>query len=430
MSVSLPEGSPGALARPTAAILVTGDEVLLGRTREANARYLAADLDARGVNVAEIRIVPDRLSAITAAVRTMLQRADLVVTTGGLGPTHDDLTMEAVAAATNRPMELNPAAQALVRGRLSLMPGRLLAGSTAPALGEVKQATLPLGADVLPPVGTAPGAIVVVEDGVVVVLPGPPSELQPMWNGAREREPLARMLARAPERRRRTLRLAGVMESEFVTVRDRLDPAIPAGAPHGVYTRSGELDVVIDVHEAEPAAAFVRALEEHFQDRLFAKDGEEVDEIIACGLIARGERLALAESCTGGGLGGRLTDRPGASAWFMGGVIAYDNRVKERLLAVDPAILEAHGAVSLECAEAMAFGARAVTGAEWGLSITGVAGPDGGSAEKPVGLVYIGCVGPNSVEVAELRLPGDRERIRLRAQTLALHLLRQGLAAR
>ncbi len=411
------------------AILVTGDEVLLGRTREANARYLAADLDRRGLDVVEIRIVPDRRSGAISAVCAMLEGAELVITTGGLGPTHDDLTMEVVAAATGRPLALNSDAQRMVRARLALIPGRLLAGSSTPALGEVKQATLPEGAHVLPPVGTAPGCIVETDGGCVVVLPGPPSELQPMWQAALAVAPLARILARAPERRRRTLRLAGVMESEFVTLRDGLDPAIPAGAPHGVYTRSGELDVVIDVDQTEPAEALIRAIADHFQDRLFATEGEEVDEIIARGLVARGERLALAESCTGGGLGARLTERPGASTWFLGGVIAYDNAVKERMLAVDPALLASHGAVSLECAEAMAFGARAVTGAEWGLSITGVAGPGGGTPEKPVGLVYLGCVGPKSIEVAELRLPGDRERIRLRAQTLALHLLRQGLAA-
>jgi nicotinamide-nucleotide amidase len=409
--------------------LVTGDEVLLGRTPEANARYLAADLDRQGVSIAEIRLVPDVLEVLVTALQSLVGRVDLVVTTGGLGPTHDDLTMEAVALACGRPLTLNQKAQELVHARLARIPGRMLEGSDEAALGEVKQATLPAGGQVLAPIGTAPGCLLEVDGCTVVILPGPPSELQPMWHEACASAPLSTLLEGAPVRDRRILRLSGVMESEFVTVRNRLDPALVAAAPHGVYTRSGELEVVIDVDAPAPAAAFIAEMSKHFQERLFATDGEEVDHLVAVALTGRSERLALAESCTGGGLGARLTAMPGASAWFIGGVIAYDNEVKERLLAVEASLLAAHGAVSLECAEAMAFGARAATGAEWGLSITGIAGPDGGTPEKPVGLVYIGCVGPQSVEVAELRLPGDRERVRLRAQTLALHLLRRALLA-
>lgn len=408
--------------------MVTGDEVLLGRTSEANGRYLAGDLDRRGISIVEIRLVPDTLDAIVSGLQSLLRRVDLIVTTGGLGPTHDDLTMEAVALATGRPLALDPGARSMVRARLARIPGRLLQGSDQAAIGEVKQATLPTGAQVLPPIGTAPGCIVDLDQCTVVVLPGPPSELQPMWHEACASSlPLSKLLGRAPVRDRRILRLSGVMESEFVTVRNRLDPALVAATPHGIYTRSGELEVVIDINELAPATAFIAEISSHFRERLFATDGEEVDHLVAAALSERGERLALAESCTGGGLGARLTALPGASAWFMGGVIAYDNEVKERLLAVDASLLAEHGAVSLECAEAMAIGARAVTGAQWGLSITGVAGPDGGTPEKPVGLVYVGCVGAGSVEVAELRLPGDRERIRLRAQSLALHLLRRAL---
>jgi nicotinamide-nucleotide amidase len=195
----------------------------------------------------------------------------------------------------------------------------------------------------------------------------------------------------------------------------------------GTYTRAGELEVVVPSDDADTVC---KVIDEHFPGAVFARDGEQVEHLIAQALTARGERLAVAESCTGGGLGARLTTLPGASAWFDGGIIAYSNDVKMRLLHVAREVLAVHGAVSPECAAAMADGARTVSGAQWGVSITGIAGPDGGSVDKPVGTVCIGVAGPVATSYLTRFWTRDRESIRLRAQVAAMHALRLALSAR
>jgi nicotinamide-nucleotide amidase len=257
---------------------------------------------------------------------------------------------------------------------------------------------------------------------LVVVLPGPPWELQAMWSAAIADGPVRALLEAAPGRNTRTFRLWQVIEAELVEI---LAPLAPVDMDEiGTYTREGELEVVAPVRLANRVEDLLRA---SFGDSVFATDGDQVDAMVAEALRARGQRLAVAESCTGGGLGARVTAMPGSSEWFVGGVIAYANAVKTEILGVDPAVIEAHGAVSRQCVAAMADGVRRLTGVEWGIGVTGVAGPGGGTADKPVGLVWIGVAGPRGTEAFELRARGDRASIRRRAQTFALHHLRVAL---
>lgn len=409
-----------------AAILVTGDEILRGRVQEANAGHLARSLEARGVEVARWEMVGDDLGPIADALGRMLAAGpDLVCVTGGLGPTHDDLTMEAVARATGRPMALDRDALEMVRARSLGIPGDRQVQEAV----QRKQATLPDGSRVLPPPGTAPGCMLLHDGTVVVVLPGPPWELAAMWEAALADQPLAGVLARAASAHERVLRVHAVPESHLMAAIAGVDPAAWERLRVGICAREGELEITM---RADPAdAGLARELEERIAagvgDALYSRDGASVDEIVARRLLAAGQTVAVAESCTGGGLGARLTARPGSSAYVLGGVIAYADAVKTALLGVDPELLRRHGAVSAECAEAMATGARERLGSDWALSITGIAGPDGGSPDKPVGLVYVGLAGPDDVRHVEQRRGGDREAVRARSVRTALHLLRAAL---
>jgi nicotinamide-nucleotide amidase len=333
--------------------------------------------------------------------------------------------MEVVAEVTGRPLAIDPAVRAEVDARAIVRP--TIDAAMRAAVVD-KQSALPAGARPLLPAGTAAGAVVPHGAALVVVLPGPPWELEAMWEDALGTEGLAALLARAGTGERRLLRLYGVVESEFVRAFGELDPAIRDAVEVGVCASPGELEVAIR------GGAEVAPVEEHLLERfgasVYSRDGTRVDERVGAALLARGETLAVAESCTGGLLGARLTARAGASAWFRGGVIAYDNEVKRGLLGVPEEVLVRHGAVSAECARAMAEGARRAVGADWALSVTGVAGPGGGTPEKPVGLVYLGLAAPRGAGgVREERMRGDRERIRERSVAVSLHLLRVALHA-
>jgi nicotinamide-nucleotide amidase len=417
------------VAAVRAAILVTGDEILRGRIREANAGILARSLEERGIEIDHVEIVGDALDPLVAALgRLLASGVDLVCVTGGLGPTHDDLSMEAVGRATGRPLAVDA-------GALEMVRARSLALTRAPAVQRAvqeKQASLPAGAAVLPPAGTAPGAVLEHEGVVVVVLPGPPWELESMWEAALAAQPaLAALVDRAGDAHERVLRIHAVPESLLVAEIDGLARDVWDRLTVGICAREGELEVTI---RADPADAWAAdALEERVAgalgDALFSRDGATVDEVVARALVAARQTVAVAESCTGGGLGARLTARPGSSAYVLGGVIAYADAAKTALLDVDPQLLRRHGAVSAECAEAMAEGARRRLGSDWALSITGVAGPGGGTEDKPVGLVYVGVSGPS--RTAHIRFDrsfGGREGIRARAVASALHLLRTELA--
>lgn len=371
----------------------------------------------------ETVIVGDHVGDISVRVsRTIDHGIELLVTTGGLGPTGDDLTMRAVADGAGVGMRINAEARRTVDERtahLTLdddMRNRLLD----------RQALLPVGASLLPAVGTAPGALLSADRTLIAVLPGPPWERARMWDWAAARPPLRDLLARGQPRPHRVLRIFAVPESSFVQAIDRLEAGIAERLSIAVCAQDGELEVTLE----GPTEALVGAaahLEEAFGDRLYSGDGHGLDDAVHSALRATEQTIAVAESCTGGGLGERITAVPGSSDVFLGGVIAYANAAKASQLRVPTEVLGRHGAVSAEVAHAMAEGVRRALGADWGLSITGVAGPDGGTADKPVGRVYIGCAGPEGTEVAEYTFRGDRERIRARATVHALHMLRSAL---
>jgi nicotinamide-nucleotide amidase len=253
-----------------------------------------------------------------------------------------------------------------------------------------------------------------------------------MWEESLTREPLAGLLARAEVPDERVLRLWAVPESRLVADLDGFDPDAWGRLRVGICARAAELEVTVRARpgDAWAADALEGRIAEALPDALFSRDGRTVDDVVAEALVAAGQTVAVAESCTGGLLGARLTERPGSSAYVRGGIIAYANDVKRELLEVPERILAVNGAVSAECAQAMARGARRALGADWGLSITGVAGPGGGTPDKPVGLVYIGVAGPGgSLGHTRHDRGGDRATIRERAVAGALHLLRRSLAA-
>jgi nicotinamide-nucleotide amidase len=298
----------------------------------------------------------------------------------------------------------------------------------AMAAGVRKQAQVPDGATVLEPVGTAPGLVVPPQEGrdgpTVLVLPGPPSELQGIWPAAVATEPVQRAVAGRRELRQETVRLWGTLEAQLAAVLRHHDTEL-SGLEVTTCMREGELEIVTRyAPEAQPAYDRLGALlAGTFEDTLFST-GPTLDEIVATGFADRGLTVATAESCTGGLLAARLTERPGSSSWVLGGITAYANSAKEQLLDVPAGVLTEHGAVSPEVAAALADGARSRFGADVGVGITGVAGPGGGTADKPVGTVHLCVDGPEGRESRRLRLPGSRSAVRERSVTMAMHMLR------
>lgn len=413
---------------PRAAIIVTGDEILRGRIADRNGGLLAAWCDAGGVEVTRLMIVGDDPAAIADAVRAELGvGTELVITTGGLGVTHDDLTMAAVAAAAGLPLELDPRALEAVHAatatatHLDSVPAHIRDAT------ERKQAMLPRGADMLAPVGTAPGCIVRVGPQRVVVLPGPPYETERMWPAAVAHPALADVVAHAGGPPRLVLRLHGVVESQLVAALDRIPASVQHDARLGICAKAGEVELTLADLADGGSARLAAAIDAAFPGATFTRTGEPVEAVVGRLLLDQGARLVVAESCTGGLLGSRLTALAGASRWFLGGVIAYDNAVKQSELGVPEHVLATAGAVSAAAARAMAEGARLRLGADWGLSVTGIAGPDGGTPDKPVGTVFLGCAGPDRVTVEAHRFRGDRALVRERSCVYALHLLRRRL---
>lgn len=399
--------------------------MLRGRIEDRNLALVARALEPRGARVHTATVVGDRREDIAGAVRAAIDDdADLVVVTGGLGPTHDDLSMAGIADAAGVPLHVDERALRMASHRNARVPSSEAARRAAAR----KQGTLPAGSEPLPPAGTAPGAALRVGDAWVVALPGPPWELSQMLAAALDDGPLRELGADVPPPV--VARLFGVPESRLVESLDGLPPTALRDLELGICARDGELELTLrpEVSGAEPGV-LLDALEAEYGEALYSRDGTGLDDAVAASLRSRGETLAVAESCTGGGLGARITARAGSSAYFLGGVLAYDDAVKREVLGVPDDLLARDGAVSVSVAEAMASGARRLTGADWALSVTGVAGPGGGSADKPVGLVYVCCAGPGAQVVDEHRLSGDRERVRQRAVALALQRLRRALSA-
>jgi nicotinamide-nucleotide amidase len=415
-----------------AGIVVTGTEVLTGRIQDRNGPWLSDRLLELGVELAHITICGDRPEDIEAQLRFLAdQDVDLIVTSGGLGPTADDMTVEMVARFCERELVLDEELEEKIAGILKPLMARFSHWDfDAVRAANRKQALVPEGAYIIDPVGTAPG-VVVPGQPTVVVLPGPPRELQPMWRTAVNTDAVQEAIAGRTTYLHETVRMFGLPESGLAdTLRDA-EEGIAGFAALEITTclRRGEIEMVTR-YEPEAADTYAELLdllrERHGRD-IFSEDGSRVDDLVA--QLLAGRRLATAESCTAGLLAARLTERPGSSSYVAGGVVAYANEAKVELLDVDPRLIEEHGAVSEPVAEAMAEGALKHFEADTAVAITGIAGPDGGSEEKPVGTV---CW---SVRLADgraitrtVRLPGDRADIRDRSTTVAMHLLRRLLS--
>ncbi len=413
------------MTRPRAVVVITGSELVRGDRTDLNGPFLAAQLLRLGIEPARIVIVGDREDELADALGEGL-RADLCVVSGGLGPTHDDRTVELVARAAGVRLRLDEQLHDQIGGisrRFAQRLGRPFVDFEA---GVRKQATIPEGALSLGLAGTAPGLVLEAPRGVVVVLPGPPAELRRLWAEALRAEPVRRVLDRARPPELRLLRFFGASESAVAKAL-----AAAGGDGNGVEATICARDFEIHVDLVVEPGAEARADElsarllAPLEQYLFSRDGRPVEELVLGLGRERGLTLATAESCTGGLVAQRLTSVPGASDVFLGAVVAYSDDVKMRQLDVPGELLERHGAVSAEAAAAMAAGARARLAADVAVSVTGIAGPGGGSEEKPVGLVYLHAEGPVGVRSADFVFPGDRDSIRRRAAVTALHLLRR-----
>jgi competence/damage-inducible protein CinA-like protein len=411
-----------------AGIVVTGTEVLTGRIADLNGPWISERLEELGVEVAHILIVGDRPDDLRAALRFMAAEGmDLIVTSGGLGPTADDLTAEIVADFAGRELVLDEEVEEKIAEILRGFARRFKFDEEAVREANHKQALVPEGSTPLDPVGTAPGLVVPADGRVVIVLPGPPRELQPMWPAALATEPVQELLGRATPLHGYTLRMFGIPESEIAkSLREiEAEGVALAGVEITTCLRRGEIEIDVRYRdEAVATADAVRAgLAERHERHLFSLDGETIDSQVA--KLLRRRRLGLAESCSGGLLAARVTDLPGASDYMAGGVVAYSNEAKVDLLGVDPGLIEATGAVSPEVAEAMALGALARFDADVAVAITGIAGPEGGTEEKPVGYVCFNARLADGTAIArEPIIPGGRADIRERSALVGMHLLR------
>ena len=402
--------------------------MITGRISDSNGPWVSERLAERGVEVAHIHVVADRPGDLEATLRFMAAEGmDLIVTTGGLGPTADDLTAEVVGRFAGREMVLDAGMEAKIAEILSGFAQRFKLDTEALMEANRKQAMVPEGAIPLDPVGTAPGLVVPAGEQVVVVLPGPPRELQPMWEVAVETGPVRDVLDRATPLRAYTMRMFGVPESEIAkSLREMEGDGVELGAVEiTTCLRRGEIEIDVRYRdEALSVAEEVREglLRRHPQET-FSVDGETIDAQVAT--LLQGHRLALAESCSGGLMAARVTDLAGASEYFAGGVVSYSNEAKAELLGVDSRLIDQKGAVSPEVAEAMAIGALERFDADVAVSITGIAGPGGGSEDKPVGYVCFNARLADGTAIArDPVIPGGRLDIRERSALVGMHLLR------
>ena len=412
------------MSRPRAAIVVTGSELVRGERDDRNGPFYARQALSLGLTPERIVIVGDDPDDLEAALRAASE-ADVCLVSGGLGPTHDDRTVELVARVSGRQLRVDEDLEARIEGVSRSIADRLNRPYADFAAGVTKQATIPEGADVIGVAGTAPGLVVAADRCVFVVLPGPPGELRRLWPAAVASAPLRAVLDGTRPPGRRMLRFFGASES--AVARALADVGGDGdGVEATICARDFEIHVDLVVEpgaetRGDMIAAALRAPLERF---LFSEDERSIAEIVLELCRTRGLRLATAESCTGGMVAARLTDVPGSSDVVLGGVVAYANEVKTAELGVAGALLTAHGAVSAEVAAAMAAGVRSRLGADVGISVTGVAGPGGGTQEKPVGLVHFHVSSPDGESGRQFSLPGDRETIRARATVAALHLVR------
>jgi len=413
------------LTRPRAFIVVTGSELVRGDRADLNGPFLASELLRLGLEPARIVIVGDREGELLEALGEGL-RAALCVISGGLGPTHDDRTVEVLARAAEVGLRLDEALHEEIGGISRRFAERLGRPYVDFEEGVRKQATVPERALSLGLAGTAPGLVLESDECVVVVLPGPPPELRRLWARALETEPVRRVLARAVPPELRLLRFFGASESAVAkTLADAGGDGDGVEATICVRDFEIHVDLLVEPGAERRADELSARLVAPIGRYLFSRDHRPIEEIVLELCRGRGLTLATAESCTGGMVAERITSVPGASDVFLGGVVAYGDEVKARELGVSEQVLERHGAVSAETAAAMATGLRERLGAGLAVAVTGIAGPGGGSKDKPVGLVYLHAEGPDGGRGADFVFPGDRESIRRRATVTALHLVRR-----
>jgi nicotinamide-nucleotide amidase len=392
---------------------------------DENGPFLARELSSRGVEPERISVIGDRPEQLEAALRDALE-LDLVVTSGGLGPTHDDRTIELLASAAGRELRIDEELEREIGGVVRGLAERFRRPYAEFDAGVRKQATLPEGGISLGLAGTAPGVLLQTGSALAIALPGPPGELQRIWRTALERPELQAVFARVNNPTHRILRFCGLPESAVAGVvaqaggeSDGLEVTICA------HDLEVQVDLVIPPGGEGQAEQVTAALREAHPRALFAEDGQAVEAIVLDLARGRGLTIGAAESCTGGLVSARLTSVPGSSDVFAGGLVTYDDRLKVDVLGVPSDLLERHGAVSAETAAAMAGGARQALGVDVGISVTGVAGPGGGTPEKPVGLVFVHVETPDVSHGVELHLPGNREAVRRRSAASALHLVRR-----
>jgi nicotinamide-nucleotide amidase len=404
-----------------AEIIAVGSELLTPDRMDTNSLFLTEELNKLGIEVVRKSIVGDNRDTLSAAFQEALKRVELVIASGGLGPTEDDLTRETVADLLGRKLQVNELLLHSIEGRFRAL------GREMPAV-NVRQAMVPEGAEVLEnPRGSAPGLWIEDAGRIIALLPGPPRELKPMF----QEQILPRLERRGSSIRmfHRELRVAGMGES---ALEQRIKP---------IYTRYADVNTTIlaapgeiQIHLrlwTEDAAHAQKTLDEIAQsfglalmDRIFSQDGSSLEEVVARILTMNSATISAAESCTGGLLAQRLTSIAGSSSYFLGGVVCYSNELKTAWADVPPEIIKTKGAVSSEVAIALADGIRRRTGSTLGVGITGIAGPGGGSEEKPVGTVHVAISHAGGVKERGVRFPGDREAIRWHAAQLALDMVR------
>ncbi len=410
---------------PDAEIIAVGSELLTPGKIDTNSLILTEELNGIGIEVVSKTIVGDHRARLAACIRAALSRSQVVVLSGGLGPTEDDVTRDAAAAALGRELIFSAEVCAAIEARFRSF-GRRMTDINK------RQAFVIQGAEVLAnPRGTAPGQWIDTGEAVLALLPGPPRELKPLFVG----DCIPRLRAKFPPQviRTRFFRATGIGEGDldaliapvYTRYANPATTILASGGDLQIHLRAqtrteAEAEALLD----EVAARIVPLL----GDNLYSLNGDPLQTIIGGLLRSRAQTLSVAESCTGGLLGGRLTSVPGSSDYFRGGFVTYTNEMKQEMLGIDADLIERHTAVSEPVARAMADAARARTRSDYALSITGYAGPDGGTAQNPVGTVFVGLGAPDGTDVRRLRLPGDRDRIRAFAVQNALDMLRRKLA--
>lgn len=388
----------------TAEIIAVGTEILLGEIVDTNSAELARVLTSCGVFCYHRQVVGDNVARISTSVSLALSRSDIVFLIGGLGPTLDDVTREGIALAVGEDLIFDAGLNAEISSKLLSRGVRVVDSQSRQAMRLSDSVALSN------PNGTAPGLLWSRGGKTVIAMPGPQLEFVPMLH-----EPVSSFLIRLGLARllTRTIKIVGLGESLIEEkIGELMQSSDPSVAP---YAKTGEVHLRIASHDSVVMATVEREIVSRLDVHIYGYDDDTIETVVLDRLRKRGETLAVAESCTGGGLGARLTSIAGSSDVFLGGVITYSNQLKMTLLGVSSVTLEKHGAVSEECAREMALGAREKTGATWGVSVTGIAGPGRGSEEKPVGLVFIGVAGPTGTTVSRYVFLGNREAVRERS---------------